>query len=234
VAGADGVHGVSFRPSSIAYTAHSTGLPAKRTITFAYEDRRDRALFGWQSGVRFLAHERLKTITMETPSPAATIPVWQYVFDYGSSEFSGNSLLLGVKKCGLPGGTTCTWKKTFQWYTASKDGSPWTEKHIDTQSFGYHPGSRVAPYIYAFDADADGADELIVQRETRLCRRTGERAPPLQTVRGNGSARRGRSVAELLGARACQPLPLGPPQGRRGGHSFYACKPDEREPGCMS
>jgi RHS repeat-associated protein len=194
VQGSDKVYGVSFRPVTIVYTAHAKGLPPQRTITFAYEDRRDRAQFGWQAGVHFLAHERLESITMTAPSPpAATVPVWRYVFDYGSSEFSGSSLLVGVKKCGLPGGTTCTWKKTFQWYAAAKDGSPWTEKLIDTQAFAYHAANRIAPYSYAFDADGDGADELIVQRATAwdtpnvLFYRNLKGAPIIQTAAANGS-----------------------------------------------
>ena len=168
----DGNLGVQYLPERISYTKHASGLNAQqlsvliphRSVDFAYKDRPDIE-FSWEAGVRTSLKKRLVSITMSAPAPGNVAPVWVYRFAYTTSGFSGRSLLSSVQKCGLPG-NTCTWKKQFDYYTATP-APAWTLKAFDSEAFSYRPGSaKLYPLLLTLDADGDGADDILLQRGT--------------------------------------------------------------------
>jgi RHS repeat-associated protein len=159
-----------YLPSQISYTYNSLAsgdaATGHRTVVFNYEGRTDPA-FAWQSGVLSTLDQRLKSVVMSAPNPAATTKVWEYDLDYDNSIGSGRSLLKSVKRCGALGG--CTRAKLFDWY---QNASPaFTASTIAPVSLGgadsgYRPaaGAREAwiqPMTTVFDADGDGLDDVL-------------------------------------------------------------------------
>ncbi|MET7458416.1 FG-GAP-like repeat-containing protein, partial [Streptomyces sp. NPDC005574] len=147
-----------FLVSEIDYTGFGTAEAPKRHVDFTYEPDSAGSWSTYQAGVRYEHTQRLKTVSMFAPDPAATQLVRQYNLSYIVSN-THRSLLSSVEECGPLGG--CLKKKKFNWNNPSAVPS-FTPVGAGTAVLD--TASPVAPAMRVGDLDGDGKDDLLYSR----------------------------------------------------------------------
>lgn len=151
--------GSEFLLRKIHYTA-GPGKAATRKVEFGYEPRPDPT-FTYVAGVRFNQTQRVDSISMFAPNPAATTLTRAYHLTY--LEDRGRSRMETVTMCGgvtPPGKETpgCLPPKIFTWSSSALEFS-------GQQAEGQPPvttsGKASNPAAKVMDVDGDGIDDVL-------------------------------------------------------------------------
>jgi len=150
------------RLTHIRYT-YGPGRTAARSVDFEYEVRPDQS-FSYLAGVRFQQTQRVKTISMLAPNPAATQMVRRYHLSYlpigGDPGEHRRSLLWQVQECGALGG--CLLAKQFIWGPATTP--QFTSTAVGTLFVDTVAPPGQAPKVHVQDLDGDGSDDIVFGR----------------------------------------------------------------------
>ncbi|GAA1993116.1 RHS repeat-associated core domain-containing protein [Catenulispora subtropica] len=152
--------GGEYQPSKISYTSNGPSTAAARYVQFTYQGQPTTVTY-YQGGVQHPLSQRLKTISMYAPNPAATALVWSYSLQYDTSvDF--RSLLISVAKCApAPGG--CLRAKKFSW-DASQAGTVPAFNSTDLGPVSLQFGKTRPPALQVADLNGDGADDAVFTR----------------------------------------------------------------------
>ena len=148
-------------PSGIHYTSHASGLVARRSVKFEYEDRPD-VVDRFVSGVHVRIGKRLRRVVVAAPNPQVTSTVWTYELSYKTSDTTGRSLLDSATFCDPSG--TCLPATKFKYERSPTTYSEHTTS-LETRDVRKLPSLRTAD----FDGDGD-SDVLYWDGRRQICR----------------------------------------------------------------